>query len=102
MADFSRLDPDLCACSKKTLPEVISSWKFRARDRLVAILKAGGKIDMNRVKHEAQLVTGIPKAGGQAFAEQNGDYGHFCDDCPYRKKRPLVERLAVDPTPGDG
>lgn len=102
MAGYSRLDPEMCKCSKKELPQLVSEWKPRARERLVAILKAGGKINMDRVKHEAQLMVGISKGGGQAFAEHNGEYGHFCDDCPYRKKRPFREKLAVDRTEKDG
>lgn len=95
--DHSNLDPDVCRCRKESLAKLVSSWSKRAQDRVLAAISAGKKIDMSAVKHEAQLVASISRGGPMAFAKQNEHYGHFCDDCPYRKRTPLSSTLAVDP-----
>lgn len=100
--DHSQLDPDVCKCSKRSLPLLVSDWAKRAQDRLTDALKTGRPIDMSAVKHEAQLVASLARGGPMAFAPQNSHYGHFCDECPYRRRTPLRSTLAVDPAQAAG
>ena len=82
------LTPDMCKCREKSLAQQINDWKQRAMPRILKAVQAGQSIDMKRLQHEAQLAASISRKGPMAFAEQNREFGHFCDDCPYRKQTP--------------
>lgn len=100
--DHSNLDPDMCRCRKTELPKLIASWSGRAQSRIEDAIKTGLAIDMNAVKHEAQLVASLARGGPMAFAPNNAHYGHLCDSCPYRKRTPMRSTLAVDPKAAAG
>lgn len=95
--DHSKLDPDHCSCRNKPLPNLVASWSKRAQDRLLAAIKDGRPVNVDAVKQEAQLVASLARGGPMAFAEANAHYGHFCPECPFRKRTPLGESLAVEP-----
>lgn len=100
--DFSRLDPDMCRCSKKSLPTLVAEWSKRANERVQSVVTSGKFLDFEALKKEAQMVASIARRGPAAFAQQNAHHGHFCDECPYRAHTPFKETLAVDrpATPG--
>jgi guanyl-specific ribonuclease Sa len=100
--DHSKLDPDLCKCSKQSLASLVASWSKRAQDRVQAVIASGKPVDMSAVKHEAQLVASMARGGPMAFAQQNAHYGHFCEECPYRRRTPMRSTLAVDPQAAAG
>ena len=100
--DHSNLDPDMCKCRRNELSRLIASWSGRAQKRIESAIASGKTIDMNAVKHEAQLVASLARGGPMAFAENNTHYGHLCDECPYRKRSPLRSTLAVDPKAAAG
>lgn len=100
--DHSNLDPDMCRCRKTELPRLVATWARSAQARIEVAVQQGKPIDMNAVKHEAQLVASLAKGGAAAFAPQNTHYGHLCETCPYRKRAPMRSSLAVDPAAAAG
>lgn len=94
--DHSKLDPDHCRCRNKPLPGLIADWSPRAQERILEAIKQGKPVNMDAIKHEAQLVASLARGGPMAFAPDNANYGHFCADCPFRKRAPNVVSLAVE------
>lgn len=95
--DHSKLDPDVCGCRKKELPILIAKWSKRVQARVVKSVTSGKPVNMGTLKHEAKLVQSLARGGPMAFAQENAHYGHFCDECPFRRRTPLDETLTVDP-----
>ncbi len=95
--NIERLDPDMCACARKPLQTLVAEWSARARARVAEIIRQGKVVNMDAMKHEAKMLASLGRSGPAAFAETNREFGHFCDECPYRKKVPHREALASDP-----
>lgn len=95
--NIERLDPDMCKCTRKPLPQLIAEWSARAKARIAELVKQGKAVNTDALNHEAKMLASIGRNGPAAFAETNRAFGHFCDDCPYRKKVPHREALGAEP-----
>lgn len=94
--DFSRLEPAMCKCSRKPLPELVAAWSARTQERVKQVMLSGKRLNFDALKKEAQMLASLGRGGPAAFAEQHAHYGHFCDECPYRAHTPFRETLVVD------
>ena len=94
--DHSKIQPADCKCRNQQLPSLVSSWSKRAMSRIQEAMENGQAVDVDAVKHEAQLVASLGRGGPMAHAEKNLGYGHLCEDCPFRKRTPLTSTLGVD------
>jgi len=100
--DHTKLTPDSCKCRGADLAKLVASWSKRAQSRVEQAFKDGLPVDVSAVRHEAQLVASIARGGPMAFAPENQHYGHFCPDCPYRRRTPMRSTLAVAPKAAAG
>ena len=88
MVDIRALDPSMCKCREKGIAHLMSEWSQRVLGRIKKAIEDGRPINLKRLQHEAQLTASIARGGKSAFAAHNVEFGHLCDECPYRLKNP--------------